>query len=162
MDRKADALFLIGLLLVMLAIVATSWRESSLEAKLLPIVLGSLVFVLAALELAGVLRRVRARGAGVVVNQDATATVESTEVGETPGGYLKESGWVVAFFVGVYVLGFAVSTPILVFTYMRTHGGSWLQSATYAIGTGIFVWGLFDFLLKLNLYRGEIFTWLGS
>jgi tripartite tricarboxylate transporter TctB family protein len=70
--------------------------------------------------------------------------------------------WFFGFFLGCWLVGFSITIPVLVFSYMYFHGKEklWLS----AILTGfawVFYWSLFVRLLNLPFPDGLIQTWLG-
>ena len=128
------------------------------EDKLLPIKIGSSVLVLAAIAL---WRETAARGKpGTTVSGEEKA--REGEVGAGLRQYLLAGVWVVVFFpVAVYLVGVIVTIPLFVFSYMKSHGTGWLTTIIFTVLTPIFIYGVFAFTLKVDLYPGLHFTWLG-
>jgi hypothetical protein len=70
--------------------------------------------------------------------------------------------WILAFFVGIYLLGFAITIPLLVFTYLKLQSGEkWGISIILTVGAWVVFYTLFVKLLVLPFPDGKIFTWLG-
>ncbi len=70
--------------------------------------------------------------------------------------------WILGFFVGIYLLGFAITIPLLVFTYLKFQSGEkWGLSIILTVGAWLAFYGLFVKLLVLPFPDGKIFTWLG-
>jgi hypothetical protein len=70
--------------------------------------------------------------------------------------------WILGFFVGIYLLGFAITIPLLVFTYLKFQSGEkWLLSIILTAGAWLVFYTLFVKLLVLPFPDGKIFTWLG-
>jgi hypothetical protein len=67
--------------------------------------------------------------------------------------------WSFGFFVGVWLLGFSVAVPLLVFLYVKVQSQErWTLSLVLSGGAWIVFWGLFDRLLHIPFPRGEIFV----
>jgi hypothetical protein len=70
--------------------------------------------------------------------------------------------WILGFFVGLVFLGFTITIPLLVFTYLKFQGREgWLISIVLSVCALLMFYGLFVRLLVLPFPEGLIFTWLG-
>ena len=150
MKIKGNAYFLILILAVILLIVILSLTMKAFDSKLLPVLIGSVTFILAAMEL------VRELKSGKTVTEDKKATAGVAE----RRGYLISSIWIGGFFLIVYVLGFNIATALFVLTYMKKQGTGWLAAASFAVVTTAIIYGLFELILKVELYRGLLPIWL--
>ena len=71
-------------------------------------------------------------------------------------------GWLLGFFLLVWLLGFEYGIPIMVFSYLKFQSNeSWLLSTILTVLAFIFFYVLFVKLLTLPFPQGLIFTWLG-
>lgn len=71
-------------------------------------------------------------------------------------------GWLLGFFALIWLLGFAIGIPLMMFTYLKFQGGeSWALSITLTVIAWLFFYGLFVKLLTLPFPDGLIITWLG-
>lgn len=70
--------------------------------------------------------------------------------------------WFLGFFALTALLGLLIAVPVYVFAYLK-YGAheSWLAGVFGAVGAWLFVWFLFDWLLKIPLYGGLI-GWLAA
>lgn len=70
--------------------------------------------------------------------------------------------WIIGFFFGIWLLGFAITIPLLVFTYLKVQSGeSWGISLVLTAGAWLVFYFLFVRLLTLPFPEGLILTWLG-
>jgi hypothetical protein len=70
--------------------------------------------------------------------------------------------WFFGFFFGIWLLGFAITIPLMVFTYLKIQSNEkWWLSLTLTAIAWVSFWGLFIKLLNLPFPDGAIFTWLG-
>jgi len=63
--------------------------------------------------------------------------------------------------VSVWLLGFTITIPLMVFAYLRSYKERWVLSVTLTILAWVFFYMLFVRLLNLPFPDGVIFTWLG-
>ncbi len=152
MKLKGSAYFLIFVLLVMLVIIVSAIRMEYFEAKLLPLLVGSVVFILAAVRLR----------AEILPGSQPLGTTEGKEtIPREWLRYLTGVGWLAGFSLAIYLMGFVISTIIFCLAYMRLHKVRWLIAITSTILMTAFVYGLFELALGIQLYRGLLFSWLG-
>jgi hypothetical protein len=70
--------------------------------------------------------------------------------------------WVLGLFLGVWLVGFSLSIPLLVFLYLKVQTGEgWPLSLSLTAGAWVLYWGLFEQILRLPLPEGQIFLWMG-
>ena len=63
--------------------------------------------------------------------------------------------WMVGLTIGIYIAGFMVMVPVYVFSSMLFQGKKSLKQCAYgAVGATMFIWVMFELLLKYELYRG--------
>jgi hypothetical protein len=70
--------------------------------------------------------------------------------------------WFIGFIVSVYLIGFPLTVPLFIFTYLKFQSGiGWLPAiVATAITWGCF-YGLFQWLVHIQFADGAIQTWLG-
>jgi len=151
---------LIVLLIVMLVIIGLSMRLEYLASKLLPVLISSIVFILAFIALVG---EIKAKN-----RHDIETTENTIEKGlggkvtsEAKKYLLIIAAWIIGFFLAIYVIGFVIAGPLFVGSYMKRYGSSWLSTI---ITTGIFAvvfYTVFNIVLKADLYKGQLPIWLG-
>ena len=128
--------------------VSLTFRTTAL--KLLPILVGSIILVLAAVEL--YVEIVTSNKAGVVT-QEAPSEETKGEVRR----FFSAMGWLVGFFLGIYLLGILLATPLFTMSYLRFRRRGWLISMGVSIIMFICIYGAFQFALNTPLYRGILF-----
>lgn len=70
--------------------------------------------------------------------------------------------WLFGFFGLIYLLGFSIAIPLMMFAYFKFQGGeSWVLSIALTVIAWFFFYGLFVKLLTLPFPEGLIITWLG-
>ncbi|HEY7218198.1 MAG TPA: tripartite tricarboxylate transporter TctB family protein [Candidatus Binatia bacterium] len=68
----------------------------------------------------------------------------------------------VGFFVLIWLLGFPVAIPLMMFCYLKFQGEEpWVLSITLTVIAWLCFYGLFVKLLTLPFPEGLIMTWLG-
>jgi len=69
--------------------------------------------------------------------------------------------WIFGLIASIWLLGFAVTVPLLVFLYLKVQSREgWLLSVVLAGVAWIMLWGLFDRLLHLPFPESMIFLYL--
>ena len=136
---------------------AQDWR---LQARLYPYAIGIPMVILAIIQVILDLK-------GVVRKQTDAAPVDFQFSQNVDPVLAKKRtinifAWILGFFVGIYFLGFPITIPLLVFTYLKFQSGEkWLLSIILTAGAWLVFYALFVKLLVLPFPDGKIFTWLG-
>jgi hypothetical protein len=149
---RGRSYFLIVIMAIMLVIIISSLRMDYFKSKLLPILVSSFVFILAAVELK--------REAFQENEQEARAIRGGVreEAKQRGHAYLTAGAWVIGFTIAVYLIGFIIAIPLFVFSYMKSHGIGWIKAITFAILTVAFIYGIFEFAVGIILYPGLLFS----
>lgn len=158
MKLRVNFYFLIILMASMLVIIGLSLTMAAFKSKLLPIMISSTVLVLAAI---GLKQEISARDkpeSATAADKEEESGAEDTEKGLR--SYLPVWAWLIGFALAIYLLGFLVAMPLFVLAYMKKNGIGWLMAIISAILTSVFVYGVFELALSVELYRGLLFTWL--
>ena len=156
MKIRSSSYFFIAIIVVLLVSIGLSLRMEYFQSKLLPLMIGSIVLVLSSIGLG---RDIRAK-------REPEATVTGGEVGRSEeakgelGAYLRVGAWVAGFVLAIYLLGFIMALPLFILSYMKSHGAGWFVAIVFAIITTAIVYGVFEFALRVELYRGLIFSLL--
>ncbi len=154
MKRKDFIYSYIAVIVFSLVFMGLSLGMEYFSAKMLPLVISSVVILLAAI---GLSREILARGeSGTTTASDETDNGEGA--GESWHQYALVGIWLVGLFLAVYLLGFIIAIPLFVLSYMKTHGTKWRTAITFAILTTAIVYGVFVFALKVYLYEGLLFS----
>ena len=150
---RPGAYFLI--LLLVIAVVALAYGSSfpTMKSKLVPIISAGVILILGLVELRKELLSVAKD------KKEATAEAENAEVGTEYElrRYLQMGGWMVALAAGIYVLGFLIAVPLFIITYLKLNNRGWLISIGVAGAMEAFIYGVFVFGLRIDLYPGVIF-----
>ena len=150
--------FIFLIFFILFAYEAKDWR---LQARLYPWVIGIPMVILALvqviLDLMGIERK--QQDAAPVDFRFSETTIEP-EVARRRA--ITMFGWFFGFFASIWLLGFAITIPLLVFTYLRIFSNEkWVLSLTLTGVAWLFFYALFVRLLTLPFPDGKIFTWLG-
>ena len=153
MKMKSSSVFLIFILLLMLFSVGISLGFGYYEALLAPLLLSIVIFLLGTIEL---VRELRSKD---IKSQDiADQTAKERDKGSTEMRRFGVAlGWMGAFTLGIYILGFFLSTLLFTFTYMKVRGRGWFLSTGFAVGLTVILYGIFETGLRSHLYHGLVF-----
>jgi hypothetical protein len=157
MKIKPRSLFLIFILLLMIFTGGMSLDFGHYEAILAPLLLSICIFVLGVIELVRELRSQDAK-APSVENEEVSLTVVATaKAGGEAHRFGVALGWIGGFALGIYVLGFFLTTLLFAFTYLKVRGRSWLSSGAFAVIFTAVLYAIFAMGFKAQLYRGLLF-----
>lgn len=137
---------------------AQEWR---MQARLYPWAIGIPMIILAIIQVIFDLKGIESKA------DDSAAPVDfQMSKNIDPQVAFKRTvnifAWFFAFFLGCWLVGFNITIPVIVFSYMYFHGKEklWL-AATLTIIAFIFYYSLFVRLLNLPFPDGVIQTYLG-
>lgn len=150
MRLKPGSYFTLFLLVLSLAAIIISFTFQFWDSIFLPLLMGSSIFILAAIQL---VRELRAHAA------------DKTPAEEKPDGETRTQlhrfgatlGWMAGFSLALYLVGFLVSTPLFVLSYMRRQQIGWLPATVSAVITVAVIYGLFNVVLRSPLFEGVLF-----
>jgi hypothetical protein len=70
-------------------------------------------------------------------------------------------GWIVTYFLAIWLLGFSIGVPLCTFVYFRTGPREkWLLSLILTAFSWAFIYGLFGRILHVPFPQGQLFQWL--
>ena len=141
-------------MVIMLVAVVISLRMEYRVSKLLPLVVGSSVLVLAAV---GLWRDIKGTG-GRRTGFSGSDTGSQEGAKKEWHRYLLAGAWVAGFYLAVYLLGFLTAIPLFIFAYMKSHGTRWFIALAFALISTAVIYGAFEVGLRVELYRGLIFS----
>jgi hypothetical protein len=150
--------FIFLIFFIFFAYHARDWR---LQARLYPWVIGIPMVILALvqliLDLKGIERK--QQDAAPVDFQFAQTTVEPAVAKRRA---ITMFAWFFGFFIAIWLLGFSITIPLMVFTYLMIQSNEkWLLSLTLTAVAWVFFHTLFVRLLHLPFPDGLVLTWLG-
>ena len=139
--------------------LATDWR---LQARLYPWAIGIpmvfLAIVQVILDLKGYVRKESA---------DATPVDFQFSKGIDPGVARRRAlnifSWIFGFFILIWLVGFTIAIPVLVFTYLKIQSKEgWAISLALTAFALVGFYALFVRLLNLPFPEGRVFTWFAA
>ena len=151
---KGGAYVLIVIIVVMAVCLVIASGYEYLQAKIAPMLVGSVIIMLSIAEL---IKDHRARKTPAVPPKEP-AKVETREEFRS---YQKEAGWMVGFFLGIYLVGFLVGIAAFTAVYARVHKARWATSIVLGVLMSGLSYFLFSYLVETDLYPGLILQQLG-
>ncbi|TWF82129.1 tripartite tricarboxylate transporter TctB family protein [Pseudonocardia hierapolitana] len=164
--RRAPSGAVADVVLTVLLLALFGWgfleaAQWSFQAALFPRIVTGSAFVLAALHLVHALLRLRRRAAltsdgsadTLAAEAEAEADADADDAVQLfrtagPQRWAAALGWVVGFFVLLFVGGLFVTAPVFSLLYLRFAGGrTWVFSAVYAVVTGVVLYLAFEVAL---------------
>jgi len=72
-------------------------------------------------------------------------------------------GWIIGFFLMIWLIGFSWAVPITTLLYLKFSGGEkWSTTIIFTLATWAFFYGVFEYSLRIPFPEGLLFDWLGS
>ncbi|MFC2008328.1 tripartite tricarboxylate transporter TctB family protein [Chloroflexota bacterium] len=158
MKVKPSSYSLVAVMVICLLFIGLSLPMEYLTSKLLPLIFGSVGFLLAAIELGKDLTA-KGKPASEVPTGDEADAMAEVKVGVS--SYLGAVAWIVGFFLGILLLGFVIAIPLFIFSYMVTRGTRWFVALIFAVTTPALIYLVIDAVPGADLYQGLAFRWLG-
>lgn len=141
--------------------LAQEWR---LQARLYPWAIGIPMLILAIIQVIFDLKGVKAKTSddGAPPTPMDFQFTKDIDPATAKRRAIIMFSWLIGFFGLIYLLGFSIAIPIMMFAYFKLQGGeSWVLSISLTIIAWFFFYGLFVKLLTLPFPEGLIITWLG-
>lgn len=161
MKLRPAALFSLVALIFFCVFVYTA-QEWRMQARLYPWAIGIPMLILAVIQFVLDLKGVKAKE-----SSDAPMDFQFQGQKEIAPELVRQRtitmfSWMFGFFFLIYLLGYVVAIPLMVFTYLKFQSNeSWGLSTTLTVIAFIFFYSLFVKLLNLPFPEGMIQTWLG-
>jgi hypothetical protein len=150
-----------ALVVLVFAVVFLLWTQTiPARATAMPTLVAWLAIALALIDVVAQTETAVGRAVRRFVAAEKVIEWKAQGDGEdaTWGRVLLSVLWVVAFLVGVYLVGFLLTTPVYVLLYMLLHGGKSLRTAGIAaVLTTALIWLTFEIAFKYPLYPGILF-----
>jgi len=145
----------IAIMLIMAVVIISSLLMEEYESRLLPLLIGALIFILSGI---GLWHESRPG------NEPKTITMDDDDAVITTAAewraYMVNGAWIIGFLLAIWLLGFIVSVATFVPAYMKWMGTRWTVAIFSALIVPLFVYFAFERALEIDLYRGIIITWL--
>jgi len=156
--RAAFALFIVGILGYVVYQAKFGFGAWEPRAGLFPWVVGLPSFLLALYiliqECLRSTREVKVAEYGLVLEPKVEPIVERQRT-------IAISGWIVGFFVAIWILGFVPASAVATFLYLKFGAGEkWPISLALTVVCWLFFFGVFDYALQLPFPKGEMFEWI--
>ena len=156
--RPIFALFWVGAFGYVLREAWFSIRWEDERAAIFPLMIGipSLALALVAFG-QELLQLMRQKGTVAI----PTETESLFEPGLLRRRAISIIGWVLGFFLAIWLLGFNTTVPVATFLYLKLGSGEkWGITLILTLVAWIFFYGLFDYVIHLPFPKGELFLWL--
>ncbi|MBI3064009.1 MAG: tripartite tricarboxylate transporter TctB family protein, partial [Deltaproteobacteria bacterium] len=76
---------------------------------------------------------------------------------------LSICGWIVGFFLAIWLLGFTAASAVATFLYLKFSARErWPVAVGLTLAAWLFFYGLFDYGLNMPFPTGAIFEWVPS
>ncbi len=154
--KSGSAYGLMVLMALMIAVIILSLEMHNFKSSFLPLVFSITIFILAAIRLR--IELLPERKIEKYTDDDTAMEMETVSSWRI---YYIAGAWVLGFVLAIYLLGFIPAIVLFTFFYMKTRGVSWLISISFTILIPVIIWATFELALRVNLYRGLIYTLLG-
>lgn len=137
---------------------AQEWR---LQARLYPWAIGIPMLVLAIVQVIMDLRGVKAKESADATPMDFQFT-KDVEPAVAKKRAITMFSWLLGFFFAIWIVGFNIAIPLMMFTYMKFQGKEpWVLSIVLTVVAFIFYYALFVKLLNLPFPEGLLIAYLG-
>lgn len=158
-EKRGALYFALGLFSLTVFFIYLSYDYVP-NVRLFPLMVGYTGLILCTLDLISLTDTALSRIINTVFSGTA-AEKAGGETGKIPkvapklSRQLTAMAWMVGLTIGIYIVGFMVMVPVYVFSSMYFQGKKSVKKCAYgAVSTTVFVWVMFEFLLKYELYRG--------
>ena len=134
----------IAALIVALFFLILSLRMEHFSSQVLPLIISGATFCLAAV------------GLGREISKKAS-TNETSEAGEARVSwvsYLVLGAWGVGLYVVFFLFGLYIGFFLFIISATKLLGARWWVAMTSTVLVLAFVWVIFEFALRIELYRG--------
>ncbi len=145
-------------LLVVLMFMGALWesREFTFRAGLFPWALGATFLILSgthfALDLCG-RKGKRPTASSAQPKQERLSPIANRTA--------AIAGWILAYFVAIWLLGFSVGVPLCIFLQIKIAGREkWLLTLILTASAWALIYGLFGRFLHVPFPAGELFRWI--
>ncbi len=155
MKATANAYISVGIMAAMAVVIGASLGMKHLGSKVVPLLVSSIVFILAAVDLGKQLSAKNGAGARAKKGEDHKTKAEEWR------GYLPIGSWILGFFLAYSLLGYVVAIFVLLLSYTKSYGSRWTSATIMAILYSAVTYAIFDIGLSVDLYKGLVLGWLG-
>lgn len=149
MKMRQSTYFVIATLIFAAGTIFYSFTYPYLESWLLPVIIAAIVLILAAFQLAKELRTAGEDSA----QEEASEKKHAYALSEC----WPSAAWICGFCLALYLVGFLITIPLFVFSYIKSRGRGWVSSIAVPIVMTLSIYLIFTTFLKLDLHPGLFF-----
>lgn len=151
MRLKPSTYFALSIMVVMMFVIGKALTFRYFQSAFLPVLVGGLVFILAGLQVW------RENQGKEVTKTEGKPKVGGEEIVYTEGiGLGTFAAWFLGFCLAVYLLGHLIAVPLFSLSYVKWRGKNWVIAIAAAACITAFIYLLFPFAFKTELYPGLI------
>ena len=154
---KADYSFIV-VFLVSVLIIVLSLRMQYFKSKLLPLILAGIILILSVIGFWLNIKDLRKKQEAIGPGAGKKAKADNAE-----GTWQEKTAallWIAGYLFSIYLVGLVIAIPVFVFAYMKTHGIKWSTTVIWTILCTVAIYGVFELLLEVELYRGVLIPYL--
>jgi hypothetical protein len=157
------------------AVVIIGSLEYTRKARLIPLVVAIPCLGMSIAQFALDLRKGKKKGRSIeddlfhgvmekMIHQEVVTEGEKEEKTgmEKTKAFFKIIGWIVIFYLSIFLFGFLIAIPLFTILFMRFERERWLLSAACAAGLWLTIYISFAVVAKISLYEGLIFQLLSG
>ena len=154
-EKRGSLYFALGLFALTGFFIYLSYAYPP-EVRLFPLMVGYTGLILCTLDLIGLTDTALGRIIDTVFSgKTAEETGKAPKFAPKLSRQLIAMAWMVGLTIGIYLIGFMAMVPVYVFSSMLFQGKKSVKACAYgAVGATGFIWVMFEYLLKYELYRG--------
>ncbi len=154
-EKRGALYFALGLFALTVVFIYLSYGYAP-GVRLFPLMVGYTGLILCALDLIGLTDTGLGRSIATAFSGEADEkTGKAPKFAPKLSRQLIAMAWMVGLTIGIYLIGFMAMVPVYVFSSMLFQGKkSFKQCAYGAVSATVFIWVMFEYLLKYDLYRG--------
>ncbi len=154
-EKRGALYFALGLFALTVVFIYLSYDYAP-GVRLFPLMVGYTSLILCALDLIGLTETGLGRSIDAAFSGKAgEETGKAPKIAPKLSRQLIAMAWMVGLTIGIYIVGFMVMVPVYVFSSMLFQGKKSVKACAYgAVSATVFIWVMFELLLKYELYRG--------
>jgi putative tricarboxylic transport membrane protein len=156
--RPLFALFWIVVFMYVLRETLVVIRPEDERPAIFPLIIAIPSLALAVLAFGQEFVTILRRGASEANGSGTTLSLDSALVRRRAVSII---GWMLGFFLAIWLLGFNIAVPVATFLYLKVGARErWPITAFLTLLAWLFFYGVFDYTLHLPFPKGELFLWL--
>ena len=156
MKTKQNIVSYIICIVIALVFIGISFGFEYVAAKTIPLIVASLVILLAVIGVIGELIKKNEAG-GEEPQKPEEKKEEKNGEEETWRKYAQTGLWLLGLFAVIVIFGFLIAVPLFLLSYMIFHKTKWYISLSITVVTSAILYSVFVVLLNMNMYPGLLF-----